>query len=57
MTTLWIHISVSSHIHTRVPQAEHRTSHKTNNDYETTDIVFGTGDEDKHARNQAPKLV
>ena len=47
----WIHISVSSHIHTRVPQAE------GHNDHETTDIVFGAGDEDEDARNQAPKLV
>ena len=27
------------------------------NDHETTDIVFVTGDEDEHARNQAPKLM
>jgi len=27
------------------------------NDLDTTDIVFGTGDEDEHARNQAPKLT
>ena len=32
----WIHISFSSHIHTWVPQAEHRTGHKIYNDHETT---------------------
>ena len=27
------------------------------NDHGTTDIVFRPGDEDKYAKNQAPKLV
>ena len=27
------------------------------NDHDATDIVFGTGDEDEDARNQAPKLM
>ena len=54
MTALaWIHISVSSHIHTWVLWAEYRKP--GHNDHRTTDIVFGTSD--KHARNQAPKLV
>jgi len=49
----WIHISISTHEFCELSMS----MEPGHNDLDTTDIVFGTGDEDEHARNQAPKLT